>query len=63
MLDKSRLLERVAQILAHRVCTAAEHDVSNGKIHGYCIVCAELWPCEYAGKPPTEDFNLQGALE
>jgi hypothetical protein len=43
--------ERVAQLIAHRVCFGEEHDPANGKIHGYCVVCGVPWPCEYAGKP------------
>lgn len=58
----SQLIERIAQIIAHRVCIAAEHDPGNGKMHGCCVVCAEPWPCEYAGKPPTSPFELEGSL-
>lgn len=43
------LLERIAQIAAHRACCSEEHDPANGKIHGYCVVCGIPWPCEYAG--------------
>src|SRR3990167_8214466 len=50
-LDKQTLLERTAQIAAHRACCGTEHDPANGKLHGYCIVCGIPWPCEYAGKP------------
>ncbi len=32
----------------HRVCIAQEHDPANGKLHGGCVICQELWPC------PTE---------
>ena len=46
--------ERVAQLTAHRATHAAEHNPSQGRIHGYCIVCGVPWPCEYAGKPPRE---------
>lgn len=52
--SNSALLERVAQLLAHRACISAEHDPSNGKLHGYCVVCGVPWPCEYAGKPSPE---------
>ena len=45
------LRERIAQITAHRACCGSEHDVSNGKIHGCCVVCGVPWPCEYAGTP------------
>ena len=51
-LATAALVERVAQITAHRVCTGTEHDTDNGKIHGSCIVCGTLWPCEWAGTPP-----------
>ncbi len=47
----SALLERVAQILAHRACCGVEHDPSNGKLHGFCVVCGVPWPCAYAGPP------------
>lgn len=45
--------ERVAQMIAHRACCGTEHDPSNGKIHGYCVVCGVPWPCEYVGPRPT----------
>lgn len=47
------LIERTAQIIAHRACAGSEHDPQNGKIHGFCVVCVDSWPCEYAGKPPA----------
>ncbi len=47
------LIERTAQLLAHRACIGLEHDPQNGKLHGYCVVCGVEWPCEYAGKPPA----------
>lgn len=50
--DTHALLERTAQIAAHRVCCGTEHDPANGKLHGYCVVCGVPWPCEYAGTPP-----------
>jgi len=50
---QASLLERTAQISAHRGCCGTEHDPANGKIHGYCVVCGIPWPCEYSGKPPT----------
>jgi hypothetical protein len=37
-----------AAALAHRVCCGTEHDPSNGKLHGYCVVCGVPWPCETA---------------
>ena len=48
----STLIERTAQLLAHRACCGSEHDPQNGKLHGYCVVCGVPWPCEYAGEPP-----------
>src|SRR5262249_9083704 len=53
-LDHAALLERTAQLIAHRVCCGTEHDPSNGKLHGYCVVCGVVWPCEYAGTPPAK---------
>lgn len=50
---RERFTERVAQMIAHRVCCAAEHDPQNGKLHGCCAVCCEPWPCAYAGNPPA----------
>jgi hypothetical protein len=40
--------ERIAQLIAHRACTGSEHDPTNGKLHGYCVVCGVPWPCSYA---------------
>jgi len=51
-MDDHKLLERVAQLTAHRACCGTEHDPANGKLHGYCVVCGVPWPCEYAGSPP-----------
>jgi hypothetical protein len=45
------IMERAAQLIAHRACCGTEHDPANGKFHGYCVVCGVPWPCEYAGKP------------
>jgi hypothetical protein len=42
------LIERTAQLIAHRACCGSEHDPANGKLHGYCVVCGVPWPCEYA---------------
>jgi hypothetical protein len=56
-LPQQALLERTAQIAAHRVCCGTEHDAANGKLHGYCVVCGVPWPCEYAGKPPVADVS------
>lgn len=48
------LIERTAQLLAHRACCGTEHDPQNGKFHGNCIICNDgPWPCAYAGKPPA----------
>lgn len=52
-IDPAALLERTAQLIAHRVCCGMEHDPTNGKLHGYCVVCGVPWPCEYAGIPPV----------
>jgi hypothetical protein len=49
--------ERMAQIQAHRACTGEEHDVANGKIHGFCVVCAVPWPCEVAKPRDTTAPN------
>lgn len=49
--ETETLIERVAQLTAHRACHSAEHDPANGKIHGYCMVCGVPWPCQYAGEP------------
>lgn len=46
--------ERVAQMIAHRVCCGAEHDPANGKLHGLCVVCGVQWPCEYVGPLPSD---------
>lgn len=51
--DTATVLERVAQMTAHRACHAAEHDPANGKIHGFCIVCGVPWPCDYVGLAPV----------
>jgi len=45
------LIERIAQITAHRACCGTEHDPLNGKLHGDCVVCGVPFPCEYIGKP------------
>jgi len=51
-IDPGALLERVAQITAHRACCGTEHDPANGKLHGLCVVCGVPWPCSYAGAAP-----------
>ena len=38
----------VAACTAHRACCGTEHDPTNGKLHGYCVVCGVDWPCETA---------------
>jgi hypothetical protein len=45
------LIERTAQLTAHRACCGSEHNPQEGKIHGYCVVCGVPWPCSYAGNP------------
>ena len=40
--------ERIAQLVAHRVCGNQEHNPLNGKIAGYCIVCQVPWLCNIA---------------
>lgn len=37
-----------AAALAHRACCGSEHDLANGKLHGYCVVCGVPWPCDTA---------------
>lgn len=44
--------ERLAQMMAHRVCHAVEHNPLIGMLHGCCVVCGEAWPCAYAGPAP-----------
>lgn len=46
------LLERTAQLVAHRACIGIEHDPANGKLHGYCVVCGVPWPCDIAKPKP-----------
>ena len=46
--NSSTLIERTAQLIAHRACCGSEHDPSQGKFHGYCVVCGIPWPCEIA---------------
>lgn len=60
--QEGALLERTAQLLAHRGCCGTEHDPTNGKLHGCCVVCGVPWPCEYAGKPPAQDAKVADAL-
>lgn len=63
-----KVVERSAQLSAHRVCIGLEHNPTEGKLHGYCVVCGAPWPCEYAGNPPTDNPGLasqqpNGALD
>jgi DNA repair exonuclease SbcCD ATPase subunit len=46
--ERAGINERVAQLTAHRACCGTEHDATNGKLHGYCVVCGVPWPCEIA---------------
>ena len=59
-INSAELLERVAQLIAHRACGGNEHD-GMGKLHGNCVVCLVPWPCEYAGTPPAKDAELAEA--
>lgn len=63
MSDEEYVRERVAQLIAHRACHAAEHDPLNGRIHGWCMVCGLPWPCEYAGTPPATNEMTTEARE
>lgn len=51
--EQAYLRERVAQLIAHRVCCNEEHDPANGKVSGFCVVCGLPWPCEYANPKPV----------
>lgn len=55
----SRLMERVAQLIAHRAVGNQESDPQNGKIPGYCAVCQVPWPCPVSLRPVvfTEPAN------
>lgn len=57
-MNEQKLIERAAQLIAHRCCGGAEHDPQEGKLHGYCTVCLVPWPCEYAGTPPTPELPV-----
>jgi hypothetical protein len=46
--EQSLLRADIAAATAHRACCGTEHDVKNGKFHGYCVVCGVPWPCETA---------------
>ena len=54
---EERLIERIAQITAHRVCIGIEHNPQEGKLHGHCVVCGIPFPCEYAGKLPQSHLG------
>ena len=40
--------ERIAQLRAHRSCGNEEHDPTQGKTSGFCVVCLTPWPCKIA---------------
>jgi hypothetical protein len=42
------VMERVAQLIAHRAVGNQEQDPQNGKLAGYCVVCQVPWPCDTA---------------
>lgn len=42
------VMERVAQLIAHRAIGNQEQDAINGKLAGYCAVCQVPWPCDIA---------------
>ena len=42
------VMERVAQLIAHRACGNQEQDTQNGKLAGYCVVCQTPWSCDVA---------------
>ncbi len=46
--NQENIENKIAAATVHRVCCGTEHDPSNGKLHGYCIVCGIDWPCETA---------------
>lgn len=46
--------ERIAILTAHRACTSEEHNLEQGRLHGYCVVCGVPWPCEFARMPGEE---------
>ncbi|MFL6427864.1 MAG: hypothetical protein ACJ71S_06440 [Acidobacteriaceae bacterium] len=56
--NPDQLLERTAQLIAHRVCCGTEADPLQGKLHGYCVVCGVPWPCSYASQPPAAPDGL-----
>jgi hypothetical protein len=55
-------LEAIAAATAHRACCGTEHDPLKGKLHGYCVVCGVIWPCDTAkafmkDPPPVQSFK------
>lgn len=58
--------ERLAQLQAHRACINEEHDPSQGKLSGFCVVCGVPWPCPIAtpvepvaaGEPPNDYIDI-----
>lgn len=46
--EKHLFDELVASAIAHRACCGSEHDPSNGKLHGCCVVCGVPFPCKTA---------------
>lgn len=57
--------EMIAAAIAHRVCSSAEHDPANGKMHGCCIVCCEPWPCDTAKRfmPQTQAIETKMSFD
>lgn len=55
------LLERVAQLTAHRACCSEEHNPEQGKLHGCCVVCGVPWPCAIAAPTQPELQELSDA--
>ena len=59
--ERNEVSDKLASALAHRVCCGTEHDPSQGKLHGYCVVCGVEWPCETAKKfLATERTGVNG---
>jgi hypothetical protein len=58
----SALVERTAQVIAHRAVGNEEHD-GLSKISGCCAVCLTPWPCEYAGEPPDVSGRAEAIAE
>lgn len=52
-----KLAADTASCLAHRVCCNEEHDPTNGKLSGFCVVCGVVWPC------PTAEYFLRKPVE